>query len=296
MEKNSMNSQPLFSVLIANYNNGKYLMEAVESVRQQTYSNWEIVLVDDGSTDNSNDLYSELQKDERIHIYHNGENKGCGFTKHRCVELANGEYCGFLDPDDVLLSNALQVSARALLSQPTAALSFSRFYYCDEMLNIKDKSRVLQLLPSETYFEHKDFQPEVFAAFRRNVYNQTRGIDCTLQAAVDQDLYFKLEEKGCIVFLDDFTYKYRRHVGGISYGQNSNWAWYWNMIVWHNTCLRRGLSVRNYSYDNFNRFLYKVRDEIRYEKEFEVKDTWSYRIGRAILKPIKLICGKWYQS
>ena len=46
-------NQPLFSVLIANYNNGKYLMEAIESVRQQTYINWEIILVDDASTDNS---------------------------------------------------------------------------------------------------------------------------------------------------------------------------------------------------------------------------------------------------
>lgn len=58
-----MNATPLFSVLIANYNNGKYLMEAIESVRQQTYANWEIILVDDGSTDNSKELYSELQKD-----------------------------------------------------------------------------------------------------------------------------------------------------------------------------------------------------------------------------------------
>ena len=45
--------QPLFSVLIANYNNGKYLMDAIESVRQQTYTNWEIILVDDSSTDNA---------------------------------------------------------------------------------------------------------------------------------------------------------------------------------------------------------------------------------------------------
>ena len=49
-------NQPLFSVLIANYNNSKYLMDAVESVRQQTYANWEIVLVDDASTDNSKEL------------------------------------------------------------------------------------------------------------------------------------------------------------------------------------------------------------------------------------------------
>ena len=95
-----MTNQPLFSVLIANYNNGKYLMDAIESVRQQTYTNWEIILVDDSSTDNSHELYKELEQDERIHIFLNNQNRGCGYTKHRCAELANGEICGFLDPDD----------------------------------------------------------------------------------------------------------------------------------------------------------------------------------------------------
>ena len=59
-----MTNQPLFSVLIANYNNGKYLMDAIESVRRQTYTNWEIILVDDSSTDNSCELYNEPEKGE----------------------------------------------------------------------------------------------------------------------------------------------------------------------------------------------------------------------------------------
>lgn len=88
-------NQPLFSVLIANYNNGKYLMEAIESVRQQTYTNWEIILVDDASTDNSKELYKELEKDERIHIYLNEQNIGCGYTKRRCAELATGGYLSY---------------------------------------------------------------------------------------------------------------------------------------------------------------------------------------------------------
>ncbi|MCR5555524.1 MAG: glycosyltransferase family 2 protein [Bacteroidales bacterium] len=58
-----MNANPLFSVLIANYNNGKYLMEVINSVYAQTYTNWEIILVDDASTDNSRELYKELEKD-----------------------------------------------------------------------------------------------------------------------------------------------------------------------------------------------------------------------------------------
>lgn len=53
---NSQMNEPLFSLLIANYNNGNYLQEAIDSVLSQSYKNWEIIIVDDGSTDNSRDL------------------------------------------------------------------------------------------------------------------------------------------------------------------------------------------------------------------------------------------------
>ena len=282
-----MNGTPLFSVLIANYNNGKYLMEAIESVRQQTYTNWEIILVDDGSTDNSPSLYNELQNDERIHIFYNNENKGCGFTKHQCVLHANGELCGFLDPDDVLLPNALKVSAQALLSQPTASLSFSRFYYCDEMLNIIDESRVLQLLPGETYFEHKDYSPEHFSSFRKSAYNKTAGIDVTLFAAVDQDLYFKLEEVGSIICLSDILYKYRQHTSGISQNENEDWAFYWNTIVRHNVCVRRKLQCKSYSYDNFKVYIQNHLDDAIKKTEAKIRDTKSYKLGHYLLYPFK---------
>ena len=91
-------NQPLFSVLITNYNNGRYLQEAIDSVLAQTYTNWEIILVDDKSTDNSFEIYEKYKDDGRFKIYYNEVNMGCGYTKHRCAELASGELCGFLDP------------------------------------------------------------------------------------------------------------------------------------------------------------------------------------------------------
>ena len=65
-----MEKTPLFSVLIANYNNGKYLQEAVDSVLAQTYTNWEIIIVDDKSTDNSAEVYNQYKDDSRFHIYY----------------------------------------------------------------------------------------------------------------------------------------------------------------------------------------------------------------------------------
>ena len=131
-----MTNQPLFSVLIANYNNGKYLMDAVESVRQQTYTNWEIILVDDGSTDNSHELYKELEQDERIHIFENDQNRGCGYTKNRCVAEAKGDWCAFLDPDDMIRKDALEIMADAISVNPQHGVFYSHMYVCDENMNV----------------------------------------------------------------------------------------------------------------------------------------------------------------
>lgn len=68
--------EPLFSILIANYNNGKYIKEAIDSVYIQDYSNWEIIIVDDASTDNSKEIYSEFINNPRIRVFYNEKNRG----------------------------------------------------------------------------------------------------------------------------------------------------------------------------------------------------------------------------
>ncbi|MBE0639808.1 MAG: glycosyltransferase family 2 protein, partial [Bacteroidales bacterium] len=86
--------KPLFSALIANYNNGQYLEECLQSIFAQTHENWEIVIVDDASTDSSHAVYEKHKSDSRIRILKNDKNRGCGYTKRKCVENAKGDICG----------------------------------------------------------------------------------------------------------------------------------------------------------------------------------------------------------
>lgn len=282
-----MDSKPLFSVLIANYNNGRYLMEAVESVRDQNYANWEIVLVDDGSTDHSQELYQQLQQDSRIRVFYNGENKGCGYTKRRCVELASGDICGFLDPDDVLLPEALMTHMEAHAQRPDVSCVFSRYYNCDEQLNIVSNLRLLQIPDGFTYFTHKDYMPEHLASFKRACYEKTIGIAPELQAGVDQDLYFKLEEVAPIFVLDRFTYKYRMTGHQLSQGENYYKALYWNLIVRHATCVRRHLDPEAYSCRDLSAAMASMADDLNQtENELHrVQSSRAYRFGKFLLKP-----------
>ena len=206
---------PLFSVLIANHNHGDYLMDAIESVKAQTYAHWEIVIVDDGSTDNSFELYAELDKDSRIKVFRNEENRGCGFTKRRCLEMAQGELCGFLDADDCLVENALEVMVEAHQSHPECSLIYSQMYLVDPQMNIiKVSEHQRALLPGETFLTcHGIGVISHFVTFKKACYDKTEGMDESLRIAEDVDLYFKLEEVGETMFLPKPLYYYRIDTG-----------------------------------------------------------------------------------
>lgn len=273
-----MNANPLFSVLMANYNNGRYLQEAIDSVLEQTYPNWEIILVDDKSTDNSFEIYEKYKDDSRFHIYHNERNMGCGYTKRRCVELANGEICGFLDPDDALFPDAMDKHVARHIEGQDCSCVFSRYYDCDESFNITGESRLLQLSEGEAYLTHGQYCPEHLCSFKKAMYEQTEGIAVDLKLGVDQDLYFKLEEVGPICVLDAFTYKYRLHSTNISQ-DSTNIDVYWNLIARHRACLRRGIDPS----------LHTVKDFVAFQNErFEqgadsVRRSKAYKLGRALL-------------
>lgn len=276
-----MTANPLFSVLIAQYNNGKYLDEAIDSVRAQTYANWEIILVDDFSADNSRDLYKNYANDERIKIFYNEKNKGCGYTKRRCAELANGEICGFLDPDDALLPHALQSMMNVHTENQDVALVFSRHYLCDNHLQKKSESRLLRIAEGKSYFTNKDYSPEHFVSFKKKFYDKTAGISPNYQLGIDQDLYFKMEEVGDVYVLDEFTYMYRISTTSISFA-NIPKSHYWNVIVRHDTCIRRGLNPSDYP-------LVDCLDYIAILENRKLINSKAYRLGKLILKPFSIL-------
>ena len=281
-----MESKPLFSVLVANYNNGCYLMEAINSVYAQTYTNWEIIIVDDASTDNSKELYEKLSQNDRIHVFYNDLNMGCAYTKHQLMLHANGDYCGYLDPDDVILPNAIEVTMKALLSSPETVLTFSRHYLCDENLNVTEESRLLELKEGESYFEHRDYRAEVFAGFKKSAYFASGGLELSSRAGGDDaDLYFKLEEQGKIAIIDEFTYKYRRHSRAMT--ADLDRMFYYNLIVRHSTCLRRGLPVEKYAFQDFKDYI-KLKEDLRVSQNEQALSSKAYKLGKLLLKPFTI--------
>jgi glycosyltransferase involved in cell wall biosynthesis len=92
--------QPLVSVVMPLYNTALYVSESIQSILNQTYQNIELIIVNDGSTDNSEEVALSFS-DSRIKYYRNEENRKIVYTRNRAIELAQGEYIAFLDSDDI---------------------------------------------------------------------------------------------------------------------------------------------------------------------------------------------------
>lgn len=238
----------LFSILIANYNRSEFLEDCIKSIINQTYTNWEVIFVDDCSTDESINQYKKLTKgDSRFKLFANEKNEGCGYTKKKCIDLANGSICGFLDSDDTLAPDALSLMVEAHNSYPDVSIFSSRKASCDEKLKIYDVETSISYY--KTSFKSQldnNFSISHFATFKKNAYLNSPGINPLLKKAVDQDLYYKLEEQGKVGFINKVLYYYRHSKSSISLFSNSYKADAWHLIVIYDTCRRRNLNFDDY--------------------------------------------------
>lgn len=101
------------SILMPMYNSEKYIKESINSILNQEYKNFELIIVDDGSIDSSIEIVKEYN-DSRIKLYENIENKGLPYTRNKLLSLATGEYIALLDSDDIALKNRIKAQVEFL--------------------------------------------------------------------------------------------------------------------------------------------------------------------------------------
>ena len=126
-----MNNAPKISIIVPIYNIEKYISKCIDSILAQTYKDWELILVNDGSTDNSGKICDEyVLKDSRIKVIHK-KNEGVTATRDRGVKEAKGEFLFFIDGDDYITENALELFINKQ-KENDADLVRGDFVLCDE--------------------------------------------------------------------------------------------------------------------------------------------------------------------
>jgi glycosyltransferase involved in cell wall biosynthesis len=124
-------ASPLVSVVMPVYNGKKFLCEAIDSILKQTYRNFELIIIDDGSTDNSSELIGKYS-DERIRFHQNKTNRGIVYSLNKGIELASGKYIARMDADDVSLPHRLQKQVAYLETNPQCIVLSSYIDLMDE--------------------------------------------------------------------------------------------------------------------------------------------------------------------
>lgn len=269
----------LFSILVAHYNNFEYFKDFYKSVLNQSYQNFEIIIVDDKSTDNSLEKIKILTaKDSRVKIFENETNKGVGFTKRKCVEMAKGEICGFIDPDDAVTENALELSLQKYLEKPQIVGTYSQIMLCDSLLRPqKIYSRTTKIINGNPHFFNINNEVSHFFTFRKESYLRTSGINPKLTASEDFDLYLKMYEVGELVYLSTPLYFYRLHDKGISQDKSKKEKVHknWNKMLME-TCKRRKITKIGNITLSEDTDLSKII--------FEKENTFSAKVKRKITK------------
>ena len=247
-----MANAPKFSVLIANFNNGKFFEDCYKSLIAQTEKDWQAIVIDDCSTDDSAKVISQIiRNDARFRFYQNEENLGYQKSLIKAVELSEAEIFGRVDPDDALAPDALSIMIEAHHSFPEAGLIYSNFTICDEKLKPKKVREAKQI--TELYEKYYNFESEIshFATFKKSFYDLTSGFDPFNKRAEDKDIYMKMCEVAPVKHISQSLYLYRTHQGGTSSTTNEEKAMFWHFVALAKMAERRNLNIEELFVEKF---------------------------------------------
>ena len=234
LNRKKLITEPKISVIVANYNHSNYIIDCLESVKIQTEENWECIIIDDCSTDESNNIISQYVKaDYRFKHIRNSKNLGYQKCLILGINHSSAPLFGRLDADDVLETEALSIMCDEMDNNENLGLIYSNLFICDEKLNIINEQKSKQILKDSPDFFNFHGEISHFAVFRRCFYNKTSGIDIMNLRAEDKDIYMKMLEVSESKHINSPLYYYRCHGMNVSLGGNIERAefWHWVSII-----------------------------------------------------------------
>ncbi len=202
----------LVSIIVPVYNIQKYIRETMDCVRQQTYSQWELLLVEDGSSDGTAEVitaYMEETQDERIHLIRQPSNMGAAKARNRGLKEACGQYIAYLDADDLWMPEKLEREL-AFMKEKQAAFAFTGYEFADEEGN--GTGKVVRVPETLTYQEAL----KNTTIFTTTVMFDTQKIEKDLLImpvikSEDTALWWKVLRNGYVAYgLNENLVKYRR--------------------------------------------------------------------------------------
>ncbi len=202
------------SVCIPTYNRKDYLKETLESVFAQTYKDYEVVIVDDGSTDGTDEMIKQAGYNVR---YFWQENAGDAAARNRLVELAQGQYISFLDSDDLLVPDAIERMMAAMSVQNEDVIVYGPYIAIDRNGKVckRKRKKLYSGNITQPLFENI-LVHSCGSLFPKKILEEAGRFDTSLPVCSDYALWLQLSLKFCFIALSGPTFKRRRHTGNLS--------------------------------------------------------------------------------
>lgn len=209
--------QPTVSVIIATYNRAHYVAETIDSVLSQKFRDFELIVVDDGSTDNTRELLRRYG--DRLRFYCQ-ENRGPSAARNLGVRHARGEWIAIQDSDDLCRPNHLEVLFAYVAAQPDCRMVFANGAYLGRPNHGRDttipvrKSRRLGRdgVNLQDLFEKSIVRLQA-SLISKSAYEEIGGHDESLRICMDLDLSFRLLMTFPVGYIDETVFDYRKHDG-----------------------------------------------------------------------------------
>ena len=208
---------PKVSVVIPAFNCGNYLEECMESVLGQSYEDIELVLIDDGSYDNTGELVKAYLGDSRVRYIRKPERKGLPAARNTGVEVANGDLIAFLDADDVFLPRKIQKQVDAFAERGFFGISYTNQFYFTENPEKEVISNRYHFSGDVFYYlKRSNFIPASTVMAKREIFRENKFNEF-LKSHEDWELYLRLALNGtCFTYMEEPLSKIRVRQGSMS--------------------------------------------------------------------------------
>jgi glycosyltransferase involved in cell wall biosynthesis len=263
---------PLISFIIPYFNAGATIQETIDSVLQQSYSNYDIWIIDDGSTDEmSVEKLHEFKIIDKIHILHQ-ENAGPGIARNIAIKLTSADYIIPLDADDKISKDSLSKSITEILKDDKIGIVYGNFQCFGENNSIKIQ---------KDFNLHRQFimnQVAITCLIRKDVFETAGYYDELLSKPGLEDWEFWIrvgQTEWKFKKIEEIFFEVRVHQSSRTYQVANK-----NLDI-----------IREYVFKKHAVIMSKLLDDLFYEKK-QLLETPDYRIGRFLLKPYRFIKNK----
>ena len=290
-------SKPKISVIMACFNSIFFVSEAVESILNQTFRDFELILIDDGSSDSTLDIIRRYElKDNRIIVIEK-QNTGAADSRNKGIFLSRGDWIAILDSDDIALPMRLEEQFEYAAKNPGVLMVGSDCITIDkEGSPIKKHSYPVNSLQLKNRLRRNmAFPPHSSVLYRADVVKRLGGFNTRFVRSQDWDLWLRLAEEGQIACLNRPLVKIRKHSSNISYSEGGNTQSLYGFVAIICHFLRNKSFLDPSTSDDetdWRAFLAWVSLRMKQEGHFEKQNRWV-QLKQAYYSPVNRMSRVW---